>query len=646
MGRPKPEAAMSDPRAVLRDTFGFPDYREGQAAVVDRLLAGKSVLAIFPTGGGKSLCYQLPALLLDGLTLVVSPLIALMKDQLDFLRTRGVPAARLDSSLDAAAARKVYTDLRAGALKLLYVSPERLANERFLQTLRTLRIALLAVDEAHCISEWGHNFRPDYLKLAALAKDLHVGRVLGLTATAPPAVAGDIARAFGIDPADIVRTGFYRPNLTLHLTPCRPGQADELLAKRLAERPTGATVVYVTLQRTAEEVARQLQERGVPAKAYHAGLDAELRHTIQDWFMAAPNAVVVATIAFGMGIDKANIRYVYHYNLPKSLENYAQEIGRAGRDGLPSVCEVFVCPQDRIVLENFVYGDTPTPEAVAGVVNDVLGRGETFDVSAHELAGEHDIRPLVVETLLTYLELLGVIAATGPFYNEYKFQAHRPSADILKDFDARRADFLRRVFSHAKKARTWLNLDVAATAEAIGEKRERIVTALNYLEEKGDLTLQVAGARQGYRLVRRPKDVPALTAKLHARFADRERRDIERLNAVLQLAEHEGCWTRRLATYFGDPDRPDCGHCGWCLGERPGKLPTTEHPPLGLTERQLLRSLRAEGHAALQSPRQVARFLCGLASPATTRAKLTRHAAFGRLAAVPFQDVLRFVEAG
>src|SRR5262245_34329383 len=212
-------SALTD---LLRSTFGFAEFRDGQVAVVDQLLAGKSVLAIFPTGAGKSLCYQLPAMVLDGLTLVVSPLIALMKDQLDFLKSRGVPAARLDSSLTAAEARQVYLDLRAGTLKLLYVSPERLANERFLQTLRTLRIALLAVDEAHCISEWGHNFRPDYLKLAALAKDLHVGRVLGLTATAPPAVATDIARAFGIAADDIVRTGFYGPNLPLHRTPCRP----------------------------------------------------------------------------------------------------------------------------------------------------------------------------------------------------------------------------------------------------------------------------------------------------------------------------------------------------------------------------------------------------------------------------------------
>src|SRR5207237_1104863 len=226
---PDPEAAMPAPLDVLRETFGFPAFRDGQEPVVDRLLAGKSVLAIFPTGGGKSLCYQLPALVLDGLTLVVSPLIALMKDQLDFLKTRGVPAARLDSSLGVTEIRQVYTDLRAGALKMLYVSPERLANERFLQTLRTLKIALLAVDEAHCISEWGHNFRPDYLKLAALAKDLRVGRVLGLTATAPPNVAGQIAAAFSIAAADVVRTGFYRPNLTLHLTPCQPHQADDLL---------------------------------------------------------------------------------------------------------------------------------------------------------------------------------------------------------------------------------------------------------------------------------------------------------------------------------------------------------------------------------------------------------------------------------
>ena len=203
------------PTDTLRDVFGFPAFREGQEAAVSRLLAGKSVLAIFPTGGGKSLCYQLPALLLDGVTLVVSPLIALMKDQIDFLVSRGVAAARLDSSIGMEEARRVYRELHDGRLKLLYVAPERLANERFLQTLKRLRLGMMAVDEAHCISEWGHNFRPDYMKLANLAKDLGVGRVLALTATATPSVAKDIAGAFGIAADDVVQTGFYRPNLEL-----------------------------------------------------------------------------------------------------------------------------------------------------------------------------------------------------------------------------------------------------------------------------------------------------------------------------------------------------------------------------------------------------------------------------------------------
>lgn len=632
---------MSDAREVLQHAFGFLGYREGQEAVVDRLLAGKSVLAVFPTGGGKSLCYQLPALLLDGLTLVVSPLIALMKDQLDFLAAHHVPAARLDSSLTADEARTTYRRLHEGQLKLLYISPERLANERFLQTLRTLKLAMLAVDEAHCVSEWGHNFRPDYLKLAKLAKELNIGRVLALTATAPPSVASDIAAAFGVLPADVVRTGFYRPNLTLRLSPCRAGEAAMLLRRRLDQRPKGATIIYVTLQRTAEEVARALSAKGLHARAYHAGLDAEVRHEIQDWFMASPDAIVVATIAFGMGIDKADIRYVYHYNLSKSLESYAQEIGRAGRDGHESICEAFVCPEDRIALENFTYGDTPTPQAVTALVQSLVKRGPAFDVTIYDLANEYDIRPLVVETLLTYLELEGVLASTGPFFREYKFQPLHPSADILAKFDAPRAEFLGKLFRQAKKARTWFDLDVSAAAAALKESRGRIVAALNYLEEQGDMTLKVTGASVGYRLVKQPADAAKLGARLAERFVERERRDIERLDAVQALSQHKGCWSHKLATYFGDTPGTDCGHCGWCLGDRPGPLPPPTWPTVGQAERALVRTLRAELHDALATPRQMARFLCGLSSPATSKAKLTKHAAFGRLAAVPFAEVLR-----
>jgi ATP-dependent DNA helicase RecQ len=414
--RPTMHTSAESALAKMRQVFGFAEFREGQAEVISRLLDGRSALAVFPTAGGKSLCYQLPALMLDGLTVVVSPLIALMKDQIDFLLEHGVPAARLDSSLTRDQALRTYDDLRAGRTRLLYVSPERLGNERFLQQLSRQSISLLAVDEAHCISEWGHNFRPDYLKIAALARQLGVGRVLALTATATPEVAEDVAAAFGIDRADIVHTGFYRSNLNLRVTPCADSDRARVLAARLKSRPPGPTIVYVTLQRTASQIADYLAKCGFSARAYHAGLSAEDRNQIQEAFMAADDMIVVATIAFGMGIDKANIRAVYHFNLPKSLESYMQEVGRAGRDGQPAICEMLACADDVVTLENFTYGDTPEPHTVTALVNELLDQSEEFDVSVYDLAQRHDVRDLVVKTLLTYLELEGVLQSTGSFF--------------------------------------------------------------------------------------------------------------------------------------------------------------------------------------------------------------------------------------
>jgi len=471
----------------LKKTFGFDGFREGQREVVEKLMAGRSTLAVFPTGAGKSLCYQLPAVNLEGLTLVVSPLIALMKDQIDFLVSKGIAAARLDSSLTGTEARSVWESLRSGSLKLLYIAPERFASERFLERMRRTKLSLMVVDEAHCISEWGHNFRPDYLKLAKLARAFEVPRILALTATATPSVAQDICREFNIAEDDYVNTGFHRPNLVTRATPCTADQRNELLVDRLRRRPAGSTIVYVTLQRTSEEVAEMLKQNGFEAEAYHAGLDAQRRHSVQDWFMGSDTAVVVATIAFGMGIDKPNIRYVYHYNIPKSLENYAQETGRAGRDGVESICEMLACPDDRVTLENFHYGDTPTPEAVGDMVREILALDDVFDVSHYELSQAHDIRILVISTLLCYLELEGIIEPTGPFYATYKFNPLKPLVEILAPFEGERGEFLRRMFAEAKAAKKWYTIDVHKTSETLGEERTRLIRALNYLEEQGAL---------------------------------------------------------------------------------------------------------------------------------------------------------------
>jgi ATP-dependent DNA helicase RecQ len=642
-----PDATTSTTNAgdVLARRFGLDAFRPGQLEVIESLLAGRSALAVFPTGSGKSLCYQLPALLFDGVTVVVSPLIALMKDQIDFLTSRGIDAARLDSSLGADEVRGVSDRLRAGTLKLLYVAPERFNNERFLAQLGETKIALFAVDEAHCISEWGHNFRPDYLKLAARARELGAERVLALTATATPAVVADVCAGFEIDEADAVVTGFYRPNLTLLTTPVRAADRDQLLVDRLRERPPGSTIVYVTLQRTALRIALLLAEAGLPARAYHAGMTTDDRVDVQEWWSSSDRNVVVATIAFGMGIDKAAVRYVYHYNLPKGLESYSQEIGRAGRDGVASTCELFACADDVPTLENFAFGDTPTREALASLVGEVFANedGAQFDIAEYELSTRHDIRPLVLKTILTYLELEGFLRQGTPFYAGYGIRPLGDSFDeAFAGFDGGRADFLRRVVASGTTARIWTTIDPEASAAALGEDRSRIVAALGYLEQRGLIEVKPADARQRYTLLERPSSLDELLAGLTQRFERREQAETDRIARVVSLVTNTGCQVNALVGYFGEGRDEPCGHCSFCLAGQPQRLPAPEPQPEldALVDRSSLTALAALQPEALGRARQQARLLCGIASPATTRAKLTRHPLFGAAAKRRFADVL------
>ena len=641
---PAPHAILSRMDLInetLETRFGFSEFREGQEAIVRLLVGGSSAAAVFPTGAGKSLCYQLPALLLPGITLVISPLIALMKDQIDQLRHRGIEAARLDSSLSLDEYRAAMFGIREGRIKLVYVSPERFNNERFRETLRSLRISLMAVDEAHCISEWGHNFRPDYLKLPKYAEMFGVERILALTATATPSVLDDICEAFSIDPACSVRTEFYRPNLHLHTSEVHSADRDQVLITRLREAE-GPVIVYVTLVRTAEILAAKLAEAGMDARAYHAQLKAEQRHAIQEWFTASDSAVVVATIAFGMGIDKSDIRSVIHYNLPKSLENYAQEIGRSGRDGESARCEMFVCAEDLSVLENFIYGDTPGEESVRTFVEDLFNRGESFELTGRELSTTHDIRPLVVQTLLTYLELEGYFEVGTPIYSIFQFEPHVRSEEILDQVDGADREFVKNVLLGARKARRWFRIDVDATAARLHCARQRVIRTLDHLAERGWINLQGKSVLHPYRTLRVPDDTTSLSRELSQRMLEREQRDLSRLRQVLELAAEEACRPALLSDHFGEPLEQPCGNCSWCESKQVVRLDdgarrTRPINPDLWRESMDMRRLEVE---ALGDDRSFARWLCGLTSPRLTSAKLTRHRLFGCCDEVPFEMVL------
>ena len=629
---------------LLQDKFGFSTFKPGQEEVITNITRGNSAIAIFPTGSGKSLCYQLPALNLPDLTLVVSPLLALIKDQIDFLQSKSISAVRIDSSLSKEEEQEIMNGIRAKRHKILMISVERFKNERFRRFLKDIPISLMVVDEAHCISEWGHNFRPDYLKLPDYRDSFNAKQVLLLTATATPKVIDDMSNKFSIDKKHVTVTGFYRSNLNLEVIPITQSEKNQKLLSILSPQKDNAGIVYVTQQKTAELVAGFLVSKGILAKAYHAGLKNEDRDEIQNQFMDGEVNCVVATIAFGMGIDKSDIRYVIHYDLPKSIENYSQEIGRAGRDGKKSDCIVLANRDNVNVLENFIFGDTPALSGIKEILSQLKQVKNSWEIRLNTLPASSNIRILPIKTLLVYMEMRGILKPQYSYFADYRFSMNCDEKTVVKKFKGEREAFVQAIFDYSDKARKWTTVNFDTISKNYATDRNRVIAALEYFDAQGWIDLEAKQVVDVFAILDPDFDLDKVAQELFEQFKKKEVIEVNRIREMIDLFESESCLSKNLAKYFGeDTDWENCGHCSVCNS---GAVKIAESEQLKELSNFNFHELcdDAIGKFANQVDVELlTKFLCGIPTPIFTRLRLKQLKHFSYLENYRFGEVLEWV---
>jgi ATP-dependent DNA helicase RecQ len=630
--------SIADALTSLHEHFGFSDFREGQREVITAVLEGKDTVVVMPTGSGKSLCYQLPAMMFSGATLVVSPLIALMKDQVDALRVRGLPATFINSSLAEREQWARIDALRQGQFKLVYVAPERFRSKRFLDALKSIAVSLFAVDEAHCISTWGHDFRPDYLRLKGVIQALNETRegiqTVALTATATPYVRSDIIQQLGLREPQTFVSGFDRPNLTIDVVHTEKEREKVARIKRLAKTYDGSGIIYAATRKAVEQVALQLQGQGLSVSAYHAGMGDAARVRAQEDFMTGRTQMIVATNAFGMGIDKPDIRFVAHYQMPGSIEAYYQEIGRAGRDGLPSSCVLLFNYADKNTHDFFIEGSYPSAEVVRDVYDALVATGlKRIELSASEIAKRTGARnEMAVQSSLYLLERAGHIQRVASSVNS----GGRGSPGNPP--------------WNARTGTAGASPALAATNSTANNSSRRT---------RGIVMLD---------------SVPA--TKLRVTPGDVERRaalERRKLREIIEFCYTEYCYRAHILDYFGDRHHPrQCGTCGNCSSDSAARTPLTSADtlsdtaargpngkdrratsglalPRALTEDELLRVRKILACASRMKGRfgknMLASTLRGSAAKNVMQAHLNELSTYGLLKEMRQDDILLYIDA-
>lgn len=632
--------------------FGLREFRPGQREVIDAILAGQDCLCVMPTGGGKSLCYQLPAVAGEGLTLVVSPLIALMKDQVDALESLGMRATFINSTLDPAQQQLRLDQMAAGAYDLVYVVPERFRSPRFLRALERANLQRFAIDEAHCISEWGHDFRPDYARLGEIRRRIGNPPTVALTATATPRVQQDIVEQLGLREPRVLITGFARENLSYAVVaPSSQPHKEELLLEFLRETP-GSGIIYASTRKRCEEVA-QLLRRGTKRSVcvYHAGMTKEERDASQEAFMRGDAEIVIATTAFGMGIDKADVRFVVHYNLPGTLEGYYQEAGRAGRDGKPARCLMLFSPGDSYVQEFFIECAYP-PLDVVEQVYDML---RSYPDDPIELTQEEIKERLglslggdSVGACERLLEKAGVLERLDPRQNMalVRITSRFPT---LVDLLPRTARVQRRVVQELERLVGQRRDElVYLSPQLIAERAEldgaALSRALRQLRELPGLEYVPPFRGRAIHVRERERPFEELDIDFAA-YEQRKQAEYEKLEQVLRFARSRGCRQTTILRYFGDQAAEDCGRCDNCRSTpRSGGANTLpdDEATLELVRKVLSGVARTHGRFGKNL---IAQMLCGSNSARIKQLRLDRLSTYGLLGHLRQTDIVELIEA-